>query len=93
VAAIIDMNNDTTKDIVIIERTANTITIFYNQGNHKFPSRKSYPSGTTPRSFAVKDVSHDAIPDVIVVNINFNDLRIHLGAANGYFTASYDLSI
>ena len=71
--AVGDFDDDKKIDIVTIDRSNNTLSVYRNTttgGAVSFAPKTDYPTGDRPIAIAVADIDSDGKPDVIVTNIS-----------------------
>jgi predicted nucleotidyltransferase len=89
--AIGDINKDKWMDIVVANRYAKTVGIFFGYGNGTFSSEKTYSMGNRSNltSIAVGKINNDTILDIIVTDYASDDSYIGIlyGLIDGSFAA------
>ena len=63
-----DVNGDQFKDLVVVNRDANSVTVFLGNGDGTAVLSETYPVGSAPQSVAVGDFNGDSWPDIAVAN-------------------------
>jgi len=74
-----DLDGDGKADIVVVNSSANTISIFKNNGtpgNISFATKNDIPTGTGPNHAAAADIDGDGKLDIIVVNSSANSISV-----------------
>ena len=67
-----DLDNDGDLDIVAPNAGANGVDVWRNNGLGQFGARASFPTGDTPHSVAIADVTGDGLRDIAVANRSLN---------------------
>ncbi|MCY7376760.1 MAG: VCBS repeat-containing protein [Pyrinomonadaceae bacterium] len=84
------LNNDNNDDLVIANFGANSITVYFGNGNGTFGLNQTLISNGLnllgPVAVELANVSGDSSLDLIVANYNGNNLALFTGSANGSFT-------
>jgi hypothetical protein len=81
-----DVNADGKPDVVSVNNSFHTITVFMNDGNATFHQQgASTWVGWLPSSANVVDVNGDGRPDIIAVNSGSSDVTALLGNGDGTF--------
>ena len=77
-----DIDGDGKPEMIVSNRTINTVTIYRNTATigsittSSFAAGVSFPTGTGPYYLAVADIDGDDKPDVITVNITSNTISV-----------------
>ena len=77
-----DLNGDGKPDLVLVNLSANHLTVLLGAGDGTFPSAKSYAAGPEPIGVAVADFDGDGKPDLAVAD-NADDGTVSLLLGNG----------
>ncbi|HEU0051329.1 MAG TPA: FG-GAP-like repeat-containing protein, partial [Patescibacteria group bacterium] len=81
-----DLNRDGNLDLVVVNETANNLTIFLGDGKGGFTSQAAHPPvGAFPFMAAVKDVNGDNLADVVVTNRSDGTISVLMGKGDGTF--------
>ena len=85
--SVADMNNDNRLDIVVVNRNADNIGIFFGDGNGSFPTQITYSTGTQsfPSAMTINDLNKDSYSDIIVGNDGTDSIGIILADGKGAF--------
>ncbi len=81
-----DLNGDGKPDLVVANKSDDTISVLLGEGGGVFAPAVQYPVGLLPSSIAIGDLDGDGIPDLVVTNELSNDVSVFRGAGNGSFT-------
>ncbi|MGA7622404.1 MAG: FG-GAP-like repeat-containing protein [Candidatus Acidiferrales bacterium] len=86
--AVADFNKDGFPDLAIVNKAANTVSIFLGNGDGTFKSPTSFVTGNTPTSIvaAAFNPSNPTLIDLAVTNSADNTLEIFIGNGDGTFT-------
>ena len=93
--AVADVNGDGKSDIISVNTSDSTVSVFQNQSsignitNASFAAGVDFKLSSAPTSIAIADLNGDARPDIVVANENSNKLSIFQNAA----TAAGSISI
>ncbi len=63
-----DVNGDQLQDLVVVNRDADSVTVFLGNGDGTAVLSETYPVGSAPQSVAVGDFNGDSWPDIAVAN-------------------------
>ena len=63
-----DVNGDQLQDLVVVNRGANSVSVFLGHGNGTAVLSETYAVGNAPQSVAVGDFNGDSWPDLAVAN-------------------------
>ena len=80
-----DFNNDTHRDIAVINSGNHTLGIFLGHGNGSFSNQSVYPTDASPSLIAVGDLNNDHYLDIVIVHSDDSLVSIHLGDGTGSF--------
>ena len=81
-----DINGDGLVDLIVINRSANTFSVFRNTstaGNISFATKQDFSTMVEPTALTVGDLDGDGRLDVIVSSLKNNGLAIHKNAGIG----------
>jgi hypothetical protein len=78
-------NNVGNPGIVVVNRGANTVSIFQGNGNGTFAAAANFPTGVDPIAVAVGDFNGDGIPDLVTANRASYTISILMGNGDGTF--------
>jgi hypothetical protein len=92
--AIGDINKDNRLDIVVVNRKASSVGIFFGKGDGSFSQQMSFSTGngSTPVELALDDLNNDTILDLVVTDHENGLLPVFLGSGDGTFMATQTLS-
>lgn len=85
--ALVDINNDTHADILVVDRSNNVVKVYLNDGNGGFPTNPTSSPGTGPGPVAVAtgDFNNDGKLDLVSVNNSAGTVTVQLGNGDGTF--------
>jgi len=86
--AIGDFNNDNKLDIAVANSDTSNIGIFLGNGNGTFTNQMNYSTGfgSHPQFLVVADLNNDIHPDIVVVDLQYNNVLVFKGNGNGSFS-------
>jgi hypothetical protein len=86
--AVGDFNDDGFADLAVVNKNANTVSIFLGNGNETFQTPTTLVTGNAPTSIVAQAFNPNApgIIDLAVTNSTDNTLQIFLGNGKGTFT-------
>jgi hypothetical protein len=92
-----DLDGDGFLDLVVPNRTANTLGVLLNQGlaardTTDFAAQVTYATGLHPRHVTVVDLDGDGYYDLITANLTSDTISIFLGNGDGTFQGKLDYS-
>ncbi len=73
--------------------TADTVSVYLNQGNGTFGLRADYAVGDRPEGIAAGDFDGDALVDLATANYNGNSVTVLSGTGNGTFSAGGSIAV
>ena len=83
--AVADLNGDGHPDIVAVNETSRTVSVFLNNGDGTFGTAASFAVGINPLAAAIADFNHDGHPDLVVANGGGDNVSVLLGNGDGTF--------
>jgi Flp pilus assembly secretin CpaC len=86
--AVADFNGDGFADLAVVNKNANTVSIFLGNGDETFQAPTTIVTGNAPTSIVAEAFNPNApaIIDLAVTNSTDNTLQIFLGNGKGAFT-------
>jgi type II secretory pathway component HofQ len=86
--AVADFNGDGFADLAVVNKNANTVSIFLGNGDETFQTPTTIVTGNAPTSIVAEAFNPNApaIIDLAVTNSTDNTLQIFLGNGKGAFT-------
>jgi hypothetical protein len=86
--AVADFNDDGFADLAVVNKNANTVTIFLGNGDETFQTPTTITTGNAPTSIVAQAFNPNApgIIDLAVTNSADNTLQLFLGNGKGAFT-------
>lgn len=88
-----DFNNDGKLDLVLVNRTSNSVSVLLGKGNGSFQNAQSYAVGNSPRGVIAGDFNSDGFLDLAVINAADNNMTILIGNGDGTFTKTTSYSV
>ncbi|MCP3917347.1 MAG: hypothetical protein GY711_17510 [bacterium] len=82
--AVGDVNNDCLPDIVVTNRSDDTMSVFLRGIDGSYRVTSVLPANDGPRRLQLEDMNHDAVLDAIVMR--HSGVDVHLGDGAGSFT-------
>jgi hypothetical protein len=86
----LDLNGDGKNDLVMADRSSNTVTVLLGRGKGMFDAGGDYPTGTNPLSVAAADLNGDGWPDLAVANSKSGTVSVLLNDGDGTFAPKLD---
>lgn len=90
--AIVDIDSDNIKDLVVIERGANTIRLLKGNNTGLWSDIGTLATNNGPVSVVTKDLNNDGDIDIAVSHQNVPVVRVFIGDGTGNFAAGVDYS-
>lgn len=88
------VNNDTTVDVVTVNRMSNNLSVLLGNGNGTFQAPTTVPAGgVEPVALVVADFSGDGKADIVTANRGSNNISFLRGNGNGTFQAAVNKSV
>ncbi len=79
---------DGLRDVVVVNRNSNSVSILYGTGTGGFRPRMDFFVGTAPFAVALGQLNGDGRPDLVVANNGNNDVSVLVSSGQtGYFNA------
>jgi type II secretory pathway component HofQ len=95
--AVADFNGDGFADLAVVNKNANTVSIFLGNGDETFQTPTTLTTGNAPTSIVAQAFNPNApaIIDLAVTNSTDNTLQIFIGNGKGTFTngVTYDTGV
>ena len=88
-----DVNGDGIPDLVIANRSSNTVSVLLGNGNGTFQHQLTFATGTFPDAVACADVTGDGKVDIVVLASQYGTVSVLLGNGNGTFQAQQTFGI
>ncbi len=82
-----DLNGDGKMDLLTVNATANTVSVFMGNGGGTFQARTDYSVGMQPSAAVIADFNGDGTPDIAVANQSSGTITILSNNGNGTFEA------
>ena len=85
--AVADFNHDGYPDMVVANKSANTISVYLSTGTGGFQSPATYPTCGGPTAALAQDLDLTGLPDIVVTcnNPSSNVIQVFLNLGNGTF--------
>jgi Bacterial Ig-like domain (group 3)/FG-GAP-like repeat len=82
-----DFNHDGYQDMVVANKTANTISVYLSNGTGGFQSQATYPTCGGPTAVLAEDLDLTGLPDIVVTcnTPTSNVIQVFLNLGNGTF--------
>ena len=92
--AVADVDGDKKHDLVVVNNTADNISVLHGDGAGGFVEVAGSPLkvGKTPFFVMVSDVNADQMPDILVANNGSNSVSVLLGQGGGKFGPKSDFA-
>src|SRR6516165_6109275 len=91
--AVGDFNGDGKADLVVVNSSANTVSVLLGNGGGTFLTKNDFTTGTTPVGVAVGDFNGDGKVDIATANANSNSISVLLGNGAGSFGPKTDIPL
>lgn len=88
----VDLNGDKLLDLVVANRTSNTISVLLGNGDGTFQNHVDYSVGVGPANLIAADFDHDGKNDIAVTNTTEGSINILLGIGDGSFKTATTFS-
>jgi hypothetical protein len=83
-----DLNHDGAPDVIVANSLDDTVSILLNRGDGILRPRHARPTGSTPSSVTIAEVTGDGVPDVVIGNAGDSIVTVLEGAGDGTFPRS-----
>ena len=92
--AVADVNGDGKPDLVVANRSSNTVSVLLGNGDGTFAAQQTFTTSVRdPYSVAVADINGDGKPDIVVANASSNTVSVLLGNGDGTFGAQQTFAV
>lgn len=81
-------NSDSLNDLVVVNATADTVSLLVNGGSGTFPAVTPYAVGSSPKGLVAADFDGNGTLDLAVSNQGGNSVTLLLNDGNGVFTSA-----
>jgi len=88
-----DLNGDGKPDLVVANRSSNTVSVLLGNGDGVFGAKTDFGTGSWPLSVAIGDLNGDGEPDLAVATDSSNTVSVLLGNGNGTFGAKNEYGV
>jgi len=88
-----DLDGDGDGDLVVTNRTDNSVSVLKNDGKGVFGGKVDYQTGSLPHSVFATDLDGDGDGDLAVANSGSNSVSILKNSGDGTFTTKVDYSV
>jgi hypothetical protein len=78
-----DLNGDGRLDLVVANRTGNTVSVLLANAEGRYALHVDYNTGTAPSGLVIADVNKDGSLDVVTANADSGDVSVLLGDGLG----------
>lgn len=85
-----DVNGDGIPDLVAINQSSDTVSVFIGAGAGVFAAGVQYATGDQPDNVAAADLNGDGRLDLVVPNASSGNVSVFLGNGDGTFAAKVD---
>ncbi len=82
-----DFNGDGLADLVVANRSDNTVGVLLRNADGSLQTRQTFPAGPNPNSVVVADFDGDGVPDLVVANYTGQSVSVLVGNGDGTFRA------
>ncbi len=91
-SAVADFNHDGYPDLVVANKTSNTIDVYFGTASGKFAAPTSYPTCGGPTAALAEDLDLTGLPDIVITcnTPTSNVIEVFLNLGNGTFNPSPD---
>ena len=83
-----DLNADGNPDLVVVNSTGNSVSVYLGAGGGAYLPRVDYPVGAGPTDMEVLDINNDGKLDLVVLNTAGNSVSVLRGNGDGTFAAT-----
>lgn len=87
-----DLNGDGRADLVVVDTSANGVSVLLANGPFSFDGARFYATGGSPFQIRSADLNADGRPDVVVANRGSNNVTVLLGNGDGTFARTTHLN-
>ena len=88
-----DFNRDGFVDLVVADRSDNSVSVLLNQRGGVLQATAAVPVGTAPAVLATGLLNEDSYPDLVVGNQGSNDLTLLVNNGEGNFAAAQTVAV
>lgn len=80
-----DLNADGIVDVMVVNSTGNSVSVYLGTGGGAFQPRTNYPVGAGPTDMEVLDINNDGKLDLVILDTAGNSVSVLRGNGNGTF--------
>jgi hypothetical protein len=84
--ALVDINNDTKLDLVVVTSNDDSVTVQLGNGDGTFGTAQKYAVGTAPTRVVVGNMNSDNLLDIVTSNSRSGDVSVLLATSPGVFS-------
>ncbi len=88
-----DVDADGDLDVLAVNATANTVSVYRNTGAGRFGIPQTVAVGATPQALTLGDVDADGDLDLLTANTTANTVSLRLNDGTGLFGGSTDVGV